>query len=120
MSTSGGTQDNEPDYRFTLANERTFLAWMRTCLATLAAAVAFVQLTPGLGPQWLRVTCGVFLAVLATITAVGGLLRWRRVEIAMRQGQPLPSEPIAWVVATGFGVIAVVIAIVIALEALQP
>jgi putative membrane protein len=28
----------EPDYRFTLANERTFLAWIRTALALLAAA----------------------------------------------------------------------------------
>ena len=24
---------DEPDYRFTLANERTFLAWIRTALA---------------------------------------------------------------------------------------
>ena len=34
----------EPDYRFTLANERTFLAWQRTALGLLAAAVAVVQL----------------------------------------------------------------------------
>ncbi|MGA9680044.1 MAG: DUF202 domain-containing protein, partial [Mycobacterium sp.] len=34
----------EPDYRFTLANERTFLAWQRTSLGLLAAAVALVQL----------------------------------------------------------------------------
>ena len=26
----------EPDYRFTLANERTFLAWVRTALGLLA------------------------------------------------------------------------------------
>lgn len=36
--------DVEPDYRFTLANERTFLAWQRTALGLLAAAVALVQL----------------------------------------------------------------------------
>ena len=29
-----------PDYRFTLANERTFLAWIRTALALMAGAVA--------------------------------------------------------------------------------
>lgn len=29
----------EPDPRFTLANERTFLAWTRTALALLASAV---------------------------------------------------------------------------------
>ena len=36
-------KDQEPDYRFTLANERTFLAWMRTALATLAAGLVFDQ-----------------------------------------------------------------------------
>lgn len=40
-------EESEPDYRFTLANERTFLAWLRTALALLAAAVAVVQLVPG-------------------------------------------------------------------------
>ncbi len=45
------TEDNddndfEPDYRFTLANERTFLAWERTALGLLAAAVAIVQFVP--------------------------------------------------------------------------
>ncbi len=39
------------DYRFPLANERTFLAWMRTCLALMAAAAAVIQFarTWGLG-----------------------------------------------------------------------
>jgi uncharacterized membrane protein YidH (DUF202 family) len=35
MADDGG---REPDHRFTLANERTFLAWMRTSLALLAVA----------------------------------------------------------------------------------
>ncbi|WP_143342795.1 YidH family protein, partial [Crossiella equi] len=30
----------EPDPRFTLANERTFLAWIRTSLGLMAAGVA--------------------------------------------------------------------------------
>lgn len=37
---------HEPDPRFTLANERTFLAWTRTALALIAAGVslaAFVE-----------------------------------------------------------------------------
>jgi putative membrane protein len=38
--------EGEPGYRFTLANERTFLAWQRTALGLLAAAVAVVQLVP--------------------------------------------------------------------------
>jgi putative membrane protein len=31
---------DEPDPRFTLANERTFLAWVRTALAMFAGGVA--------------------------------------------------------------------------------
>jgi putative membrane protein len=37
-------QGQEPDYRFSLANERTFLAWIRTALAILASGVALDQL----------------------------------------------------------------------------
>ncbi|GAM70385.1 inner membrane protein [Vibrio sp. JCM 19236] len=37
-----------PDYRFSLANERTYLAWIRTALALLAGAIAVDQLTPDL------------------------------------------------------------------------
>jgi uncharacterized membrane protein YidH (DUF202 family) len=38
------TEDHEPDYRFTLANERTFLAWVRTAPGPLAGGVAVDQL----------------------------------------------------------------------------
>lgn len=42
----------EPDPRFSLANERTFLAWIRTSLALIAAGVALeafvVNMPPGL------------------------------------------------------------------------
>lgn len=49
----------EPDYRFTLANERTFLAWIRTALALIAGGVAVAQLLPrfrcrGVGTGWRR------------------------------------------------------------------
>jgi len=35
-----------PDYRFSLANERTYLAWIRTALGFLAAGVGLDQLAP--------------------------------------------------------------------------
>ena len=40
----GADDGDEPDYRFTLANERTFLAWIRTALGLLAGGVAVRQL----------------------------------------------------------------------------
>ncbi len=82
-------QDREPDYRYTLANERTFLAWVRTALALLAAAVAIVQFAPDLGPRWFREACGVGFALLAAAASAGGLWRWRATQRAMRQGQQL-------------------------------
>jgi putative membrane protein len=83
----------EPDYRFTLANERTFLAWQRTALGLLAASVAVVQLLPELGVPGARHVLGALLAVLATLTAGVGLRRWQQVDRAIRRGMPLPRHP---------------------------
>ena len=83
----------EPDYRFTLANERTFLAWERTALGLLAAAVAVVQLVPELSIAGARHVLGIALAVLAILTAGMGILRWGQVDRAMRRDLPLPRHP---------------------------
>lgn len=82
--------DDEPDYRFTLANERTYLAWVRTSLALLAAAVAVVQLVPDFGPRPLRLAAGLIFAGLALALAVNSHRRWRQVDQAIRAGNPLP------------------------------
>lgn len=85
--------ERKPDYRFTLANERTFLAWQRTALGLLAAAVALVQLVPELTVPGARRSLAVGLAVLAILTSGMGLLRWQQVDHAMRRGDPLPRHP---------------------------
>lgn len=83
-------EGQEPDYRFTLANERTYLAWIRTALAVLAAAILLRQFASGMQPH------GLLLAVAGTLAAVAGLiggasyLRWRGNEHALRLGRPLP------------------------------
>jgi len=92
-----GATDNvpeiEPDYRFTLANERTFLAWQRTALGLLAAAVAVVQLVPELSIAGARHVLGIILGLLAILTAGMGILRWQQVDRAMRRDLPLPRHP---------------------------
>ena len=97
----GSADGVEPDYRFTLANERTFLAWQRTALGLLAAAVAAVQLVPELGIPGARHVLGVALAVLATATAGVGLRRWKVVDYAIRRGMPLPRHPTPTYLAVG-------------------
>jgi len=83
----------EPDYPFTLANERTFLAGERTALGLLAAAVAVVQLVPELSIPGARHVLGIILALLAILTAAMGILRWQQVDRAMRRDLPLPRHP---------------------------
>lgn len=79
----------EPDPRFTLANERTFLAWVRTAMAMLAGGVALHAL--GLPEtSWVRSSLAVMLVVFGGVMTVMALVRWARVERAMRTQQPLP------------------------------
>ena len=80
----------EPDYRFTLANERTFLAWQRTSLGLLAASVAVVQFMPELPISGMRHVLGAMVGLLAMLAAGTGLRRWSQVDRAIRQDQPLP------------------------------
>lgn len=102
--TSGQTDDVEefePDFRFTLANERTFLAWIRTSLALLAGAVAVVQLVPEFSLPWMRYVLGGLLALLAILAAGTGLRRWLKVENAIRRGLPLPRQRTPWLMSAG-------------------
>ncbi len=83
-------EGEEPDYRFTLANERTFLAWMRTTLGFLAGAIAVVQLVPRFRIPGARTALGLVLCATALFIAVYAYRRWRSVEQAMRNSRPLP------------------------------
>lgn len=80
----------EPDPRFTLANERTFLAWIRTSLALLAGGVAVEAFTGEMFPPTVRLTLGALLLVVGALLALGAGVRWLRVERAMRNARPLP------------------------------
>jgi putative membrane protein len=94
-----------PDYRFTLANERTFLAWVRTSLALMAAGVAVVQFVPG--PAVLRHTLGLVLVSFGGILAGVSYGHWERVERAMRLGERLPHSRIPRLTAAALALVAV-------------
>jgi inner membrane protein YidH len=81
---------DDPDPRFSLANERTFLAWVRTALAMFAGGVALHALAvPSTG--WLRGLLVVVLIGIGALVCLFALVRWARVERAMRRREPLPS-----------------------------
>jgi putative membrane protein len=104
---------DEPDVRFTYANERTFLAWNRTALALIATGVAATQLLPALDIEFGRRLLGLPLIAMGALLAVASYRRWDANERAMRLGEPLPASPLPRLLALGIGVIAV-LAIVIA------
>ncbi len=95
--------ESEPDYRFTLANERTFLAWLRTALGLLAGGVAVHQLVPD--PSVLSDLLAGLCVVLAAVLAGTAYPRWRGVQAAMRAGQPLPKSGMLLLLTAGILVI---------------
>ena len=101
---------DEPDPRFSLANERTFLAWVRTALAMLAGGVALHALgLPETG--WVRTALAVLLVVLGGLVTLLAMVRWARVERAMRTRTPLPSFGLGYLLTGAVVVGAVLLAL---------
>jgi putative membrane protein len=90
----------EPDPRFTLANERTFLAWVRTSLALSASGVALEALAVPVAPD-LRLACAILLVGLGILAPVQAWTGWVATERAMRRSRPLPSPVLSPVIALG-------------------
>jgi putative membrane protein len=102
----------DPDPRFSLANERTFLAWVRTALALLAGAVALFSL----GVPEHRVAregLVVALMVLGIATVVMAAVRWMRTEHAMRTRGPLPPLFSGLVMSAGLAVVGLVLLVAV-------
>ena len=109
------TEGHEPDYRFTLANERTFLAWIRTALALLAGGVALDQFVGPVAPRAMVAAVAGGLILLAAFLAAMSYFRWKGNEIAMRRDGPLPSSvgmPLLSAVLAGVALLLMVLLIV--------
>jgi putative membrane protein len=110
--------EQEPDYRFTLANERTFLAWIRTALALIAGGVAVVQLVLAFGIPGVRYALGVLLTTGGGLLVTLAVRRWQRVQAAMRRDADLP--PTRLPVLLGITLLAVTILVLVVLLVPQP
>ena len=104
-----------PDYRFSLANERTFLAWIRTGLALIAGGLACAQFLPPLPIEHLREVIAVALLVLGAVVAVRAVDHWARIERAMRTGADLPVSrfPAVLAIVVALGAVLLVVAILV-------
>lgn len=83
------TLGTDPDYRFSLANERTMLAYLRTSLALMAGGVALLQLFD----RPLDTAAGVVLVLSGIAVAASSYPRWWRTEAALRIKSTLPISP---------------------------
>jgi putative membrane protein len=103
----------DPDYRFTLANERTFLAWLRTGLALLAGAIALASLVHDFGPRSVRIAITAFLLILSVTVVVGAYVRWDRTERALRENRSLPTDPMPRIIVAGVAIVVAAAAVLI-------
>ena len=116
----GDAPGTEPDARFTLANERTFLAWTRTALALVVAGLGVVQLLPPFpGVPWGRHAVGVPLIVLGGTVAVTAYYEWRANQAALRRHEPLPHSQLPRILAAAITGVAVLAAAVLAVSAIR-
>lgn len=111
--------DEDPDVRFSYANERTFLAWNRTALAMMTAGLAVTQLLPPFDVPGGRRMIGVPLIVVGTLVAVASFFQWQRNERAMRAHRPLPRSILPALVAAVVALSAL-IALVLAIVQEEP
>lgn len=96
----------EPDPRFTLANERTFLAWLRTSLALMAAGVGIAAFGVN-GRPVLRDVIAIGLLLVGVACSAAAFGRWMATERALRTGRPLPSSRLAPLLGYGLALIGV-------------
>ena len=106
------TVGDEPDVRFSYANERTFLAWNRTAMALIATGLAATSVLPEFSFGGGRRIIGVPLIALGALLAMASFWRWDANERAMRLGQPLPISNLPKLLALGVTLAAVIAAIV--------
>ena len=104
-------EGTDPDPRFTFANERTFLAWIRTALALVAAGIGLEAFAAEILPPALRTALACGLLLLGGTLAATAFSRWLRSERALRSGRSLPGLGVAPVLTVGISLCAVALVV---------
>ena len=109
--------DAPVDYRYLLANERTFLAYVRTALSLQVAGLGVLQfLTNGSGV--VRYTLGVLLVLGGCYVGLTGVIRYRSNDRAIRANTEMPTGRVPVLVTAAVVVLPVVAAVVIVASAM--
>jgi putative membrane protein len=104
-----------PDYRFSLANERTFLAWVRTGLALVAGGLVVAQFLPDLWLTHLREVLAVAVMLLGAMVSLRAFNHWLRCERAIRLDRDLPQSrfPLLLALAVATGAVLLVVVVIV-------
>ncbi|MEU5956548.1 DUF202 domain-containing protein [Streptomyces sp. NPDC047525] len=105
-------EGDTPDYRFSLANERTFLAWLRTALALIGGGFAVDQFLPDLRWGW-RIGLALALLAAGVLSSLRAVNHWVRCERAMRRGDDLPVSRFPTVLSLAVAVVALAMVVVV-------
>jgi len=93
--------------RTRLANERTYLAWWRTGLTSLAVSLAAGRVVPTLSHRtaWPYEVVGAGFALLGVACIVNAYQREREIDRALEQGRFAVMDPRYTLVLTVFGAV---------------
>ncbi|HQR79585.1 MAG TPA: DUF202 domain-containing protein [Actinomycetota bacterium] len=106
---------DEPDYRYSLANERTYLAWVRTGLALIAGGIAIRIFISDVGGSRLVSLAAVGFSVLGGVLTVTSYRHWQHVQEAMRRGDPLPTQRGPLILTIGMVLLALIVTLAVLL-----
>jgi putative membrane protein len=107
----------DPDPRFTLANERTYLAWNRTALALIGGGLAAGQLLD-FDSRATRLLVALPPILLGLALALMSYRRWEANERALRLDEPLPTGA-PRLLAIGVAVVGVIVTVALVVDALS-
>jgi putative membrane protein len=98
--------ERDVDPRLRYANERTFLAWIRTSLALMTAGLAITQLLPAFRVPGARRMIGLPLIALGVWACAAAYRQWQVNERTMEEGESVGQSRLPFYVAAAVAVIA--------------
>lgn len=105
--------DEPVDYRFLLANERTFLAYVRTALSLQVTGLGVLQFLTH-GQEVVRYTLGVALVLAGSYLGVAGYQRFCTNERAIRTGSHMHTARGPVIVTVAIAVLPLIAAVALA------
>lgn len=108
---------SNPDPNLSLANERTFLAWIRTALALVALGIGVATFVSNQLERGLAIVIATGLIVMGGAIAAASWLRWLAVERALRERKGIPIPRMGPALAFGISVMAAVAIVAVVLGA---